>query len=93
MDIDESILCKQDFDNGHRVGYINKNKWYKAVSVSKYHNSTSNEVYDVVLVRGDNGAGEYFTLKNINGELYMWDYFYSAKDIRKMKLDKIGISL
>ena len=85
MKIGDRLLCK--YNHIYATFYINK--WYEVEIMTMYQNPSGGE-YVVVLLRGENGLGEYYTLENINGEHYIWHYFHTAKEVRRMKLEKIG---
>lgn len=71
------ILCKYSFKDC----YI-KGKWYDIVF------SYVGLGVDVI---GDNDEvhGLYFRRRDDYGYLYIWDYFYTEQEIRKLKLERI----
>lgn len=87
MKVGDKFLCKKDwisvmFNKEDR--FLTKGDTYKVKLMTVYDN------YDMVLFTGDSGFGEWFTYDIKNDEWYLWDFFYTQKEIRKMKLKKIN---
>ena len=49
---------------------------------------TANVWVEGILIEGNNGCDFYFTT-NKDYPYYIWDYFYTTKEIRKLKLQKL----
>ena len=94
----DKILCKKS-NKGHDndVG-VEENVWYEIVDISKIPADLTAYTYNNFgLVRyvqvNDGGVFNISFCLNINNygkDDYIWDYFYSQKELRKLKLDEIS---
>lgn len=84
MKIGDKLYCiKNIYAEGTNFLNYTKNKYYNIVYIDPYG-------YDVAL-KCNNNYPCGFSLKknNTNNEWYIWDYFYTIKQLRKIKLDKL----
>ena len=81
------LLCKQNYPLNCK-GFFTPGKYY---SVKKHPKLLSHfQIFDCFYeMLDDEGDGWIFTI-NKDYQYYIWDYFYTTKEIRKMKMQKIN---
>jgi len=87
----DKFLCKKS-NKGHDndVG-VEKHLWYEVVHVDGIPDGFENiKITRYVQVNGGGVFNFSFCITHHNDTSdYIWDYFYTTKELRKLKLDKI----
>jgi len=80
MEIGDKLLCKNIESNDVYISdYYTKNKYYSIVFI--------NERYHYINIDSDNLTTSF--MLNENDPFYIWNFFYTQEDIRKLKLEML----
>ncbi len=81
------VLCKRGMSNRskHRKLFFKKGEWYDVFSVSEYSSNT------YISVINERGYQVRFSIDTINRFNRYYRYFYNDREIRRIKLERIGL--
>lgn len=87
MKVGDKIYCKRGLYNSYGKLFFKKDNWYTIGEVR----SSIFDTFDIVVLSERNDSVLFYTTTtNNNNEYKYWNYFYSMKELRKLKLKKIN---
>ena len=84
LKVSDKLLCKKDFIR-YSIVSITKGKYYTIRSID----SSDDDDIGVQIKYNDKYSLSWWFSYNIENDWYIWDYFYTDKEIRKMKLNQL----
>jgi len=85
MKIKDKILCKKYLNN---YAKFYAETWYK-IEMIRIIKNISNKNCTIILIRDDNNFSVWFSTDKISNDPYIWKYFYTKQELRKLKLIKL----
>ena len=80
MKIGDKLICKQNFGFFNSIGKI-------------YVVTTLHERSCLVKLTNENQFGRFQFSRSLYDYFYIWDYFYTEQELRKLKLDKLDATI
>lgn len=87
--VGDKLQCIKSYDSSEDL--YTEGDIYIVESVREVSVGYDKVDYEVVL-KSNNGFGYYFLMKDVYNEYYLYKYFMSIKECRKLKLEKINRS-
>lgn len=87
MKVGDKILCKRSVSNKskHERMFFVRGKYYEVVRYNEFPNIT------YITLRNERGNLTDFTLNNIDKNKRLYRFFYTDKEIRRIKLERINL--
>ena len=80
LKVGDKLLCKKKY-----TSYM-RGKYYYVLKISKGYNNN----YVFIYLKNDNNIKDWFNFTK-KSDYYIWNYFYTPKEIRRMKLKQLNL--